>query len=82
MLSRRLDIRLYQTLFSEDRLAALFRTVDRLHDAVCEGKLAQVTDLSAKELIGWLEDIAYTLHETIRELQEEARDIDHEKPDC
>ncbi|MFQ3535408.1 MAG: hypothetical protein SNJ58_05985 [Aggregatilineales bacterium] len=72
MLSNRLNIRLYQTLFTEDRFAALFKTVDRLHDIVCEGKLGQVTDLPAEEVIGWLKDIAYTITETIRELEAES----------
>lgn len=71
MIRNRLDIRVHQTMFSESRFAALFKTVDRLHDIVCEGKLAQVTDLSPEEVIGWLQDIAYTITETIRELQAE-----------
>lgn len=69
MLSNRLNIRVYQTLFTEDRFASLFKTVDRLHDVVSEGKLEQVTNLSPEEVIGWLQDIAYTINETIRELQ-------------
>ncbi|MCE7947781.1 MAG: hypothetical protein DYG88_10175 [Chloroflexi bacterium CFX4] len=72
MLSNRLDIRVYQTLFTEDRFASLFKTVDRLHDVVSEGKLEQVTNLSPEEVIGWLQDIAYTINETIRELQPSA----------
>ncbi|MCS6870535.1 MAG: hypothetical protein NZ571_03675 [Anaerolineae bacterium] len=75
-MTKHLDIRVYQTLFTEDRFAALFRTVDRLHDIVCEGKLAQVTTLSAEEVIGWLQDIGYTIQETIRELQ--AKESKHE----
>jgi hypothetical protein len=73
MFTNGLDIRLFQTLFTDDRFASLFRTVDRLHDAVIEGKLAQVTNLSAEEVVGWLQDIAYTVTETIRELQEPGR---------
>ncbi|GAB4554771.1 MAG: hypothetical protein OHK0023_25300 [Anaerolineae bacterium] len=69
MMGNRLDIRLYQTLFAEDRFASLFKTVDRLHDVVSEGKLEQVTNLTPEEVIGWLQDIAYTINETIRELQ-------------
>jgi hypothetical protein len=64
-----LDIRLYQTLFNEERFASIFRTMDRLHDVVCEGKLTQVTELPPEELVGWLKDIAYTVSETIRELE-------------
>ena len=69
MMTNSLDIRIFQTLYTDDRFASLFRTVDRLHDVVCEGKLEQVTSLSQDEVIGWLQDIAYTVSETIRELQ-------------
>jgi hypothetical protein len=82
MMRNRLDIRVHQTMFSESRFAALFKTVDRLHDIVCAGKLAQVTDLSPEEVIGWLQDIAYTIAETIRELRAEpAGDDDESLPD-
>ncbi|HRE47524.1 MAG TPA: hypothetical protein PLD47_07345 [Aggregatilineales bacterium] len=70
MMTNSLDIRVFQTLFTEDRFASLFRTVDRLHDVVSEGKLEQVTNLSPEEVLGWLRDITYTLNETIRELEE------------
>jgi hypothetical protein len=69
MLTNNLDIRVFQTLFTEDRFASIFRTVDRLHDVASEGKLEQVTNLSPDEVIGWLKDIAYTVNETIRELE-------------
>lgn len=70
MLTNSLDIRVFQTLFTDDRFHSLFRTVDRLHDVVSEGKLEQVTNLSRDEVIGWLKDIAYTVSETIRELED------------
>lgn len=70
MLTNSLDIRVFQTLFTDDRFHSLFRTVDRLHDIVMEGKLEQVTNLPREEVIGWLKDIAYTVSETIRELEE------------
>lgn len=70
MMMNSLDIRVYQTLYTDERFASLFRTVDRLHDVVCEGKLEQVTNLSRDEVIGWLRDIAYTVAETIREMEE------------
>lgn len=70
MLTNSLDIRVFQTLYTDDRFHSLFRTVDRLHDIVSEGKLEQVTNLSPEEVIGWLKDIAYTVSETIRELEE------------
>ncbi len=69
MMSNSLEIKVFQMLYTEDRFASLFRTVDRLHDVVSDGKLAQVTDLSADEVMGWLKDIAYTVSETIRELE-------------
>ncbi len=78
MMSNSLDIRVFQTLFTDDRFASLFRTVDRLHDVASEGKLAQVTNLPREEVIGWLKDIAYTVNETIRELEEHDQ---HNQPD-
>ncbi len=70
MMSNSLDIKVFQTLYTEDRFASLFRTIDRLHDVVSDGKLTQVTDLTPDEVIGWLKDIAYTVSETIKELEE------------
>jgi hypothetical protein len=69
MLSHDLDIRVFQTLFTDARFASLFNTLDRLHDVVSDGKLDQVTNLNNDEVIGWLRDIAYTVNETIRELE-------------
>jgi len=63
------DIRILQALFSDVRFESIFNAVDRLHDAASSGKLAEVTNLSTDEVIGWLQDIAYTANETIRELE-------------
>ena len=63
------DIRILQALFTDVRFESIFNAVDRLHDAAASGKLSEVTTLSAAEVIGWLEDIAYTANETIRELE-------------
>lgn len=69
MMTNSLDIRIFQMLYTDDRFHSIFRSVDRLHDVVCEGKLEQVTNLSREEVIGWLQDIMYTVSETIREIQ-------------
>jgi hypothetical protein len=71
MMMQNLDIRVFQTLFNDDRFAAIFKTVDRLHDVVSEGKLSQVSDLSPQEVVGWLKDIVYTVNETIHELEQQ-----------
>jgi len=63
------DIRILQALFSDIRFESIFNAVDRLHDAASSGKLAEVTNLSTDEVIGWLRDIAYTANETIHELE-------------
>lgn len=73
MLTNELNIRTFQTLFTDARFASLFNTVDRLHDIASEGKLEQVTDLTPEEVIGWLKDIAYTVNETIKELDQTQR---------
>lgn len=62
------DIRILQALFTDIRFESIFNAIDRLHDAASSGKLAEVTNLSTDEVIGWLRDIAYTANETIREL--------------
>ncbi len=64
------DIRILQALFSDARFESIFSAIDRLHDAASSGKLGEVTNLSADEVIGWLQDIAYTANETIRELKD------------
>jgi hypothetical protein len=63
------DIRILQALFTDIRFESIFNAVDRLHDAASSGKIAEVTNLSTEEVIGWLRDIAYTANETIRELE-------------
>jgi hypothetical protein len=63
------DIRILQALFTDIRFESIFNAIDRLHDAASSGKLAEVTNLSKDEVIGWLRDIAYTANETIRELE-------------
>lgn len=69
MLTNELKTTLLQSQFTEAQLAAIFGSVDQLHDLVCDGKLAEATDLPAKEVVGWLRDIMYTVSETIRELE-------------
>jgi hypothetical protein len=64
------DIRILQALFTDIRFESIFNAVDRLHDAASNGKIAEVTNLSTDEVIGWLRDIAYTANETIRELED------------
>ena len=62
------DIRILQALFTDMRFESLFNAIDRLHDAASSGKIAEVTNLSTDEVIGWLRDIVYTANETINEL--------------
>lgn len=69
MLTNELKTSTLQTQFTDVQLAAVFGTVDQLHDLVCEGKLAEVSNLPTQEVVGWLRDILYTVSETIRELE-------------
>ncbi|GEM_PF-1000927 len=69
MNNQKLDIRLLQMLYTDARMESLFVALDTLHDAASNGQLDEVTALGKDELIGWLRDIAYTAHETIRELE-------------
>lgn len=63
------DIRILQALFTDVRFESIFNALDRLHDAASSGKLAEITNLTTDEVIGWLQDIAFTANETIRELE-------------
>jgi hypothetical protein len=81
MLTHNLDIRVFQTLFTDARFASLLATVDRLHDVVSEGKLDQVTNLSKDEVVGWLNDILFTVQETINELENPSQ-LDPYMGDC
>ncbi|MBC6936596.1 MAG: hypothetical protein DWB42_12240 [Chloroflexi bacterium] len=56
-------------LLQDARLEAALAAIDDLHDAVSEGNLAAVTELSNRELIGWLHDLVYTAQETIAEIE-------------
>lgn len=54
--------------FSDKGLARLFAAFDLLHDYASDGHLVEATDLRPGEIVGWLEDILFTVEETIREI--------------
>ncbi len=54
--------------FSDKGLARLFAAFDLLHDYASDGHLVEATDLRPGEIVGWLEDILFTIEETIREI--------------
>ncbi len=58
-----------QLLYSEARLAALLQTLDELHTAASEDRLATMTTVSKVELVGWLHELVYTAQETIAEIE-------------
>ena len=53
-------------------LETVLETLDRLHTAATENRVADETTLTTEDLIGWLEDIIYTAHETINEINHNA----------
>ncbi len=57
-------------LYTDARLADLLQAVDELHTAASEDLLAQVTPLTAQDMIGWLKDLVYTAEETIAEIEQ------------
>lgn len=75
MMAHNLDLRVIQMLYTDARFASLLNSVDRLHDAVSEGQLEQVTTLSKDEIVGWLRDILFTVNETINELESTANPV-------
>jgi hypothetical protein len=69
MMTNEVNTSTLQTL-TDAHLAAVFGTVDRLHDLVSAGKLAEVAHLPTEDLVGWLQDVLYTVSETLRELEQ------------
>ncbi len=56
-------------LYDEMRLAYLFQVLDELHSAASDGQLQNITTLSSSEIVGWLNDLAFTAQETISEIR-------------
>lgn len=56
-------------LINDARLASAVDMLDALHSAASEGRLRQMTPLTDAELRGWLLDLAYTVNETIAEIE-------------
>lgn len=54
--------------FSDRGFARLLAAFDLLHDFASDGHLVEATDLRPTEVIGWLEDILFTIEEAIREI--------------
>lgn len=55
--------------YTEAHFEALLQIMDQLHDAATVNNLSAISPLTARELIGWLDDIIFTAEETIRELE-------------
>ena len=55
--------------YSAEGLEDLFVRIDLLHDYAASGRLSEATDLSRADLQGWLEELIYTLRETLREIE-------------
>lgn len=54
--------------YSERGFSRLFKALDLLHAYASEGHLTDATTLRPSEVVGWLEDILFTVEETIREI--------------
>jgi hypothetical protein len=68
-MSQKLDFQVLQTLYTDARFEAVVLSLDRLHDAVIEGRTPDVSTLEKQALIGWLREIAFVTQETIHELE-------------
>jgi hypothetical protein len=64
-----LEIPRLRHAFSERGFESLFRVLDALHDWASAGRLTDVTDLPPDQVVGWLEELIFTAHETIREIE-------------
>ena len=55
--------------YSVEGFDFLYRRLDALHDFAMDGRLAEVTDLPAGEVIDWLKELIYVARETVREIE-------------
>lgn len=60
-------------LLTDAGLAAVFAAIDELHDAASEDQISIVTPLDQRELVAWLHELAYTVQETIQEIEASPR---------
>jgi hypothetical protein len=54
--------------YSAEGMEELFLRIDLLHDYAASGRLGEATDLTRADLQGWIEELIYTLRETLREM--------------
>lgn len=57
--------------YSPEGMEELYLRLDLLHDYAACGRLGEATALSRAELRGWIEELIFTLRETLREIGEE-----------
>ena len=58
--------------YSAEGFDFLYRRLDALHDFAMDGRLAEVTDLPAAEVIDWLKELIYIARETVSEIEAHA----------
>jgi hypothetical protein len=54
--------------YSAEGFEEIFVRLDILHDFAASGRIREATSLSRGELQGWLEELIFTLRETVQEL--------------
>jgi hypothetical protein len=62
-------------LFKDNFFLDLHERLDLLHTAASEGRLHTLTTLSPEEVLEWLQDLSFTIEETLHEIT-----LDHESP--
>lgn len=65
---------------SSARLAELLETLDDIHTAVSEHRLAAAATLSRAELVAWLHEVSYLVEETLEEMEEDRETDFHPAP--
>ncbi len=55
--------------YSAEGFDFLYHRLDTLHDFVMDGRLAEVTDLPAADVIGWLKELIYIAREAMSEIE-------------
>ncbi len=69
MNSTQILFELLNTQHTEAHFEALLQILDRLHDGAAANNLEAITPLTPQEVLGWLDDLAYTVEETMQEIK-------------
>lgn len=56
--------------YTDEGMERITAQLDTLHSYIADGRLAEVTDLPAEQMRGWIEEQLFILRESLRELDQ------------